>query len=62
MSDPNMRVYTPTGTGKRKLGIEKYITIDEEAFREKGFGKVEMIIPASELLDPEKNKKLREEE
>jgi len=62
MSDPNMRVYTPIGTGKKKIGIDKFMEIDEEGFKKKGFGKVEISIPASVLLDPEKNKKLSEEQ
>ena len=58
--DPNMKLYTPASTGKEALGLEEYITIDEKAFKTKGFGDVEIIIPASKLFDPEENKKLRE--
>jgi len=58
--DPNMKLYTPASTGKAMLGIDEYINIDEKSFKEKGFGKVEINIPASVLFDPEKAKKLGE--
>ena len=58
--DPNIRLMTPIGSGKPKMGIEKYMTIDEKSFRKKGFGDVEIILPASVALNPEENKKLRE--
>jgi len=58
--DPNMRLYTPASTGKEMLGIDEYITIDEAGFKKDGFGRVEMIIPASKLFNPEENKKLKQ--
>ena len=35
--------------------FDKYLTIDEESFKEKGFGKVELVIPASIVFNPEEN-------
>jgi len=59
-ADPNMKIFTPGSSGQKKLGIDKYMTIDEKSFREKGWGNVELVIPASKLFNPEENKKLRE--
>lgn len=56
--DPNIRLMTPSGTGVQKLGIEQYMSIDEKAFKEKGFGEVNIRIPASKLFNPEKSKEL----
>jgi len=56
--DPNMKLYTPTSTGKVMLGIDEFMKVDEKSFKDKGFGKVEINIPASVLFDPEKAKKL----
>jgi hypothetical protein len=59
-SDPNIRLMTPSGTGKAKLGIEQYLKIDEKSFKEKGFGDVELILPASVLHSPKKSEQLKE--
>lgn len=58
--DPNIKVFTPAGGASQKLGIEKYMKIDEKAFREHGFGTVEISIPASKLYKPDESKKLKE--
>lgn len=57
--DPNIRLMTPSGTGKAKLGIEEYLTIDEQSFKEKGFGDVKVVIPASVLHNHEKSEALK---
>jgi hypothetical protein len=57
-ADPNMKLYTPSGSGSQKMGIEKYMRIDEKAFKERGFGEVEIQIPASKLYNPDESKKL----
>jgi len=59
-ADPNLKLFTPMGTSQKKLGIEQFVRIDERSFREKGFGRIEVEIPASIAFDPEKSKKLRE--
>lgn len=58
--DPNIHLMTPSGSGGQKLGIDQYIRIDEKSFKEKGFGKVDIRIPASELHNPEQAKKLNQ--
>lgn len=58
--DPNIRLMTPSGSESQKLGIEQFLTIDEKAFREKGFGEVNAAIPASYLFNPKKSKELGE--
>lgn len=44
------------GTGRKKFGIDKYIVFNEAK------NEITMEIPMSELMNPEKNKKLRETE
>ena len=56
--DPNIRLMTPSGSGSQKLGIEKYITMDEKSFKEKGFGDITVSIPASVAFNPEKSEEL----
>ena len=56
--DPNIRLMTPSGTGSQKLGIEKYIHMDEKSFKEKGFGNVTVRIPASVAFNPAKSEEL----
>ena len=57
-SDPNIRLMTPAGSSNQKLGIEKYMTIDEESFKKKGFGEVTVALPASIAFDPKKSAEL----
>jgi hypothetical protein len=52
--DPNIRLFTPSGANTAKLGIEKYMTMDEKSFKEKGYGDVDVNIPASVIFDPKK--------
>lgn len=56
--DPNIKLFTPSGSGSQKIGLEQFMKIDEKAFKEKGFGNVEIRIPASKLHNPEESKKL----
>jgi hypothetical protein len=43
------------------LEIDKYLRIDRDSFRTKGYGDITLAIPATILNDPEKCKKLKEE-
>lgn len=45
---------------KKKFGIDKYIEIDETD--EGKLREINMTIPMSKLMNPEENKKLRENE